>query len=130
MSAIPIPIRKMSDQERKDAELLAKFEVHKDFSKIFFDGYLLLNSERTIIKFNQAFCAKVNFDVKAIVLKKNPSAEDVFEWPMVNESQTVLDVIMKSTDATRIDELLLIKKENEQGYQVILGSYPFFNQQG
>lgn len=130
MSAIPIPIRKMSDQERKDAELLAKFEIHKDFSKIFFDGYLLLNSERKIIKFNQAFCAKVNFDVKAIVLKKNPSAEDVFDWPLVDESQTVLDVIMKSTDATRIDELLLTKKESEQVYQVILGSYPFFNQQG
>lgn len=128
MSAVAIPMMDISDQERKDAELLAKFEVFRDFTRIFLDGFVLINSQRKILKFNQGLCAA--FGVKAIDVKKLNSLDELLIMPNPGGFGTAIDDIVKATGPMRIDEVQATRPNNEKTYQLIIGSYPFFDVKG
>lgn len=128
MSAVAVPIRDISDQERKDAELLAKFEVYRDFTRIFLDGFVLVNAQRKILKFNQGLCAA--FGVKAIDVKKLSTIDDLVDMPNPAGTGSAIDEIMKATAPLRIDEIQATSKNGEKTYQLIIGSYPFFDARG
>lgn len=128
MSAVAIPIREISDQERKDAELLAKFEVYRDFTRIFLDGFVLINSQRKILKFNQGLCAA--FGVKAIEIKKLATIDDLIIMPNPNGVGSAVDEILKATGPLRIDEIQASRESGDKHYQLIVGSYPFFDAKG
>lgn len=128
MSAVAIPIREFSDQERKDAELLAKFEVYRDFTRIFLDGFVLINSQRKILKFNQGLCAA--FGVKAIDVKKLATIDDLITMPNPSGVGSAVDEVFKAQGPLRIDEIQGTRDNGEKVYQLILGSYPFFDATG
>ncbi|MEN9811022.1 MAG: hypothetical protein RLZZ488_2589 [Pseudomonadota bacterium] len=128
MSAVAIPIRDISDQERKDAELLAKFEVFRDFTRIFLDGFVLINSQRKILKFNQGLCAA--FGVKAIDVKKLGTIDDLITMPNPSGVGTAVDEILNAAGPLRIDEIQASRENGEKMYRLIVGSYPFFDSKG
>ncbi|MFZ9519703.1 MAG: diguanylate cyclase [Silvanigrellaceae bacterium] len=128
MSAVAIPIRDISEQEHKDAELLAKFEVFRDFTRIFLDGFVLINSQRKILKFNQGLCAA--FGVKAIDVKKLNTIDDLINMPNPSGVGSAVDEIMKAAGPLRIDEIQATRNNGENCYQLIVGSYPFFDSKG
>lgn len=128
MSAVAIPIREISEQERKDAELLAKFEVFRDFTRIFLDGFVLINAQRKILKFNQGLCAA--FGVKAIDVKKLNTLDDLIVMPNPNGMGSAIDEVIKASGPLRIDEIQATRESGEKSYQLILGSYPFFDAKG
>lgn len=128
MSAVAVPIRDITEQERKDAELLAKFEVYRDFTRIFLDGFVLINSQRRILKFNQGLCAA--FGIKAIDVKRLNTLDELAEMPSPNGHGSALDEIVRATAPLRIDEIQATRNNGQSRYQLILGSYPFFDAQG
>ncbi|MEN9824643.1 MAG: hypothetical protein RI953_388 [Pseudomonadota bacterium] len=128
MSAVAIPIRDISEQEHKDAELLAKFEVFRDFTRIFLDGFVLINSQRKILKFNQGLCAA--FGVKAIDVKKLSTIDELITMPNPSGIGSAVDEIMKAAGPLRIDEIQATRNNGENCYQLIVGSYPFFDSKG
>jgi PAS domain-containing protein len=95
MSAVAVPIRDISEQEHKDAELLAKFETYRDFTRIFLDGFVLINAQKKILKFNQGLCAA--FGVKAIDVKKLNTLDELIEMPNPSGNGSALDEILKAT---------------------------------
>ena len=128
MSAVAVPIRDITDQERKDADLLAKFETYRDFTRIFLDGFVLVNSQRKILKFNQGLCTA--FGVKAIDVKKLNTLDELITMPNPGGVGSALDEIMKATGPLRIDEVQATRNGGEKTYQLIIGSYPFFDAHG
>ena len=128
MSAVAVPIRDISEQEHKDAELLAKFETYRDFTRIFLDGFVLINAQKKILKFNQGLCAA--FGVKAIDVKKLNTLDELIEMPNPSGNGSALDEILKATSPLRIDEIQATRNNGENIYQLIVGSYPFFDARG
>ncbi len=128
MGAIALPIQELSDQERKDAELLAKFEQYRDFTRIFLDGFVLINGNKKILKFNQALCTA--FGVKAIDVKKLSTLDDLIDMPNPNGDGSSLDEVLNSSAPLRIDEIQARRVNDDKFYQLIMGSYPFFDAHG
>jgi GGDEF domain-containing protein len=128
MGAIALPIQEMSEQERKDAELLAKFEQYRDFTRIFLDGFVVINANKKILKFNQGLCAA--FGVKAIDVKKLNTLDELIEMPNPSGQGSALDEILNSSAPLRIDEIQARRVSDDKFYQLIIGSYPFFDARG
>jgi diguanylate cyclase (GGDEF)-like protein len=128
MSAVPMPVLGNTDQDRKDAELLAKFEVFRDFTRIFLDAFVLINAQRKILKFNQGLCAA--FGVKAIDVKRLGTIDDLITMPNPNGVGSAMDEIMRASGPLRLDEIQATRDNGEKNYQLILGSYPFFDSNG
>ncbi len=67
----------MSELIAENNKLIEKFEVHRDFTKVFLDGFILVNSKHNILKFNSAFCQIV--DLRAVDIRKVTNFDAILE---------------------------------------------------
>ena len=116
------------EQNARDARLLEKFEIHRDFSRLFLDGFVLINTERKIVKFNQMFCTTVG--MRAIDVRKVGTIDDTIVTDIQNSSKSAIDMILEGTTPLRIDEVQAKRKASNEFMQLIIGSYPFLDEDG
>ena len=116
------------EQAARDARLIEKFEIHRDFTRVFLDGFVLINSERKIVKFNQMFCTTVG--MRAIDVRKIASIDDTLATDIQNSAKSAIDMILESNTPLRIDEVQAKRKASNEFMQLIIGSYPFLDDEG
>ena len=118
----------MENQIILDSRLIEKFEVHKDFTRLFLDAFVLINGEHKILKFNSAFCQIV--ELRAIDIRKSANLDDLLSTKMPGSDKSAIDQLLSSQSPTRIDEVLAIKKINQQELTLIISSYPYYDGAG
>lgn len=112
--------------DSKRSELLAAFDVHRDFCRIFQDAYVLVDAgSGRIIKYNQMFCQMVS--CKAFDLRKEPRITELLDSP---EGSTDFARLLGSQQPLRVDELQLVRMRSGDELQVIASSYPFVSGDG
>jgi diguanylate cyclase (GGDEF)-like protein/PAS domain S-box-containing protein len=115
-------------QSISDSRLIEKFEAHRDFAKVFLDAFALVNNQRRILKFNQAFCAMLG--MRAIDVRKVALIEDLFTTEIHGSSKTAIDLILESSGSIRIDEVKAQRVHDKEPMQLIVSSYPYFDHDG
>ena len=116
------------EQNARDMRLIQKFEIHRDFSRVFLDGFVLINSQGKIIKFNQMFCTTVG--MRAIDVRKVASVDETLVTDIQNSAKSAIDMILEATTPLRIDEVQAKRKASNEFMQLIIGSYPFLDDDG
>jgi diguanylate cyclase (GGDEF)-like protein/PAS domain S-box-containing protein len=115
-------------QSVSDSRLIEKFEVHRDFAKVFLDSFVLINSKRNVLKFNQAFCAMLG--MRAIDVRKASLVDELFTTEIHGSSKTAVDLILESSGSIRIDEVKAQRVHDHESMQLIISSYPYFDSDG
>lgn len=109
-----------------DKILIDKFHIHKDFVNIFLDAFILITKEKKILKFNSAFCRLV--ELRAIDIKKLEYIDKILITKTPHHKQTAINQILHSNKSIRIDEVLAQNVINKKTLNLILSSYPYFDQ--
>ena len=118
----------MENQKVLDSRLIEKFEVHKDFTRLFLDAFILINREHKILKFNSAFCQIV--ELRAIDIRKSDNFDDMLKTDLPGGEQTAIDQLLQSQVPTRIDEVPAVNLINKKELTLIISSYPYHDSDG
>jgi diguanylate cyclase (GGDEF)-like protein/PAS domain S-box-containing protein len=111
-----------------DSRLIERFEVHRDFSRVFLDAFILVNREKKVLKFNQMFCSITG--LRAIDVRKAGSLDDILATRIQGSGKSALDMIFEAQGPLRIDEVQGRKLSTGELVQLIIGSYPYFDNDG
>lgn len=111
-----------------DSRLIERFEVHRDFTRIFLDAFVLVSRDRRVLKFNQMFCSITG--LRAIDVRKAARIEDILDTHIQGEARNAFEVILEAPGPLRVDEVQATKRGNGDQMQLILGSYPYFDSDG
>lgn len=111
-----------------EAELLEHFEVHRDFTRVFLDAFILITPNRKIIKFNQMFCSILG--IRAVDVKRAESVDDVMLTEIPGSSTSAFDVLLTATGPMRVDEIRATKVKANDTMYLIMSSYPYFDAGG
>jgi len=118
----------LEKQDVLDSRLMEKFELHKDFTRLFLDAFVLINREHKILKFNSAFSQIVG--LKAIDIRKIVNLDNVLLTNMPGSEQSAIDQLLNSMVPTRIDEVPAVNMTNQKGLVLIISSYPYYDADG
>jgi diguanylate cyclase (GGDEF)-like protein/PAS domain S-box-containing protein len=118
----------MNNTEATEALLLEKFEVHREFTKVFLDAFVLLTPKRKVIKFNQAFCTMLG--VRAIDVKKAETIDNLIRTEIQGSSKNVVDLMLETTSALRVDEVQAYRQHDDSFIQIIASSFPYLDAEG
>ena len=108
-----------------DSRLIEQFEVHREFTRIFLDAFVLVNRERCVLKFNQMFCTVSG--LRAIDVRKAPNIDACLTTRIQNSDKSAIDMILEATGPRRIDEVQATKVTSGDSMQLIVGSFPYFD---
>ncbi|MCA2959519.1 MAG: sensor domain-containing diguanylate cyclase [Silvanigrellales bacterium] len=111
-----------------DSRLIEQFEVHREFTRIFLDAFVLVNREQRVIKFNQMFCTISG--LRAIDVRKAPTLNAILTTQIHNSEKSALEMILEASGPLRIDEVQATKVASGESMQLIMGSFPYFDAQG
>lgn len=120
--------KKSETQTVLDSRLIERFEVHRDFTRVFIDAFVLINTEKKVLKFNQMFCTILG--MRAIDVRKAASIDALLRTEMPNSSQTAVEMVLNSTSPVRIDEVTAHKTQTDEEVQLIISSYPYLDDDG
>lgn len=118
----------MENQNVLDSRLIEKFEVHKDFTRLFLDAFILINREHKILKFNSAFCQIV--ELRAIDVRKIANFDAMLTTNIPGAEQSAIDQLLNSQVPTRIDEVPAVNVTNQKELTLIISSYPYHDADG
>ncbi len=118
----------MEKQNVLDSRLIEKFELHKDFTRLFLDAFILINREHKILKFNSAFCQIV--ELKAIDIRKIGNFDEMLGTSMAGTEKSAIGQLLTSQVPTRIDEVPAVNKINQKELTLIMSSYPYHDTDG
>ena len=118
----------MEKQNVLDSRLIEKFEIHKDFTRLFLDAFILINREHKILKFNSAFCQIV--ELRAIDIRKIASFDEMLSTKMPGVEESAIDQLLTSQVPTRVDEVPALNKSNQKELTLIISSYPYHDTDG
>ena len=118
----------MTGQDILDSKLIEKFELHKDFTRLFLDGFILINREHKILKFNPAFCQIV--ELRAIDVRKILLFDEILSTQMPGDNESAIDQLLHSQTPTRVDEVPALNKINQKNLTLIISSYPYYDTDG
>jgi diguanylate cyclase (GGDEF)-like protein len=118
----------LESQAILDSRLIEKFEVHKDFTRLFLDAFVLINREHKILKFNTAFCQIV--ELRAIDIRKSANFDDMLITRLPGTEQSAIEQLLTSQSPTRIDEVQAVNKMNQKELTLIISSYPYHDTNG
>lgn len=105
------------------ARLLALFEPHRNFTRIFQDAYVLVSADDMVLRYNQAFCTLTG--KKAFELKRNVRFSDLLTD---REPAGPLAALLHSDAPQRVDEIPIMRKSDSDVVQVIATSYPYHDE--
>lgn len=120
--------KKQENQTVLDSRLIEKFEVHRDFTRVFIDAFVLINIDKRVLKFNQMFCATLG--MRAIDVRKANSIDDLLRTEITNSSKSAIELILEATGPMRIDEVCARKGNSSEEMQLIVSSYPYLDDDG
>lgn len=86
-----------------DSRLIERFEIHRDFTRVFLDAFVLINAQRRVLKFNQMFCSLVG--MRAIDVRRAATFEELLKTEIAGSNKTALDLILETDSPLRIDEV-------------------------
>lgn len=109
-----------------ERKLIEKFEIHKDFTKIFLDAFVLITKERKILRFNAAFCRLTG--LRATDIKEIDEFEQILDLHASHDKRDILDQIFLEKKPTRIDDVLAKNLTNGRSLNLIISSYPYLDQ--
>jgi diguanylate cyclase (GGDEF)-like protein len=118
----------LEKQDVLDLKLIEKFEVHKDFTRLFLDAFVLINREHRILKFNSAFCQIV--ELRAIDIRKIVSFDRMLTTEMSGAKESALEQLLSSRVPTRVDEVSVFNATNKKTLTLIISSYPYYDVDG
>jgi diguanylate cyclase (GGDEF)-like protein/PAS domain S-box-containing protein len=111
-----------------EALLLDRFEIHREFTKVFLDAFILINPKRKVIKFNQAFCTMLG--VRAVDVKKSESIDSLIRTQIPGSLKDVIDLILEATSVQRVDEVQAFRQHDGSFIQLIVSSFPYTDNDG
>jgi len=111
-----------------DSRLIERFETHREFTRIFLDAFVLVNSARRVLKFNQMFCTIAG--VRAIDVRKANAIEDILKTEIPGSGKSAIELVLEATGPLRIDEVKSTRMASSEIMQLIIGSYPYFDEHG
>ena len=117
----------MENQNVLDSRLIEKFEVHRDFTRVFLDAFVLINKEQKVLKFNAAFCQIV--ELRSIDIRRIDNLKEMLLTTVSNDKGAI-DQLLESTTPTRIDEVPAINVTNRKNLTLIISSYPYCENDG
>lgn len=106
-------------------ELLERFEIHREFTRIFQDAFVLIDDSGHILKFNQMFCQLVKR--KSLELKKRPH---VYDHLNDHEGTQNLRNLINETSCVRMDEIEMQRISDGELLCLIASTFPFFSTNG
>ncbi|KAB8029789.1 sensor domain-containing diguanylate cyclase [Fluviispira multicolorata] len=118
----------MENQSVLDSRLIEKFEMHRDFTRVFLDAFILINREQKVLKFNSAFCQII--EQRAIDVRRIGSLKEMLLTTMPGTDQSAIDQLLESSNPTRIDEVAAINVTNRKEVTLIISSYPYYEDDG
>ncbi|MES2614958.1 MAG: diguanylate cyclase [Bdellovibrionota bacterium] len=118
----------MEKQDVLDSRLIEKFELHKDFTRLFLDAFVLINREHKILKFNSAFCQIA--ELRAVDVRKIGNFDSMITTHMPGVSQTAIDQLLTSHAPTRIDEVPAVNVTKQKELTLIISSYLYYDTDG
>jgi diguanylate cyclase (GGDEF)-like protein len=118
----------LEKQNILDSRLIEKFEIHKDFTRLFLDAFVLINREHKILKFNSAFCQIA--ELRAIDIRKIANFDEIIITTMPGIEQTAIEQLLLSEVPTRIDEVSAVNKASQKELTLIMSSYPYHDTDG
>lgn len=107
------------------SKLLALFEPHRNFTRIFQDAYALVSAEGKVLRHNQAFCTLTG--KTAYELKHNSLFYHLLVDP---EPNGPLATLLDADTPQRVDEMPVLRKSDSNIVQVITSSYPYQDEKG
>ncbi len=113
----------MEAQDVLDSRLIEKFEIHRDFTRVFLDAFVLINNEQKVLKFNSAFCQIV--ELRAIDIRRISNLKEMLFTSIPGSSKSAIDQLLESNTPTRIDEVPAINVTNRKEIFLIISSYPY-----
>lgn len=118
----------MTAQDVFDSRLIEKFEVHRDFTRVFLDAFVLINSEQKVLKFNTAFCQII--ELRSIDVRRIVNLKDMLLTTMPGNEKSAIDQILESNNPTRIDEVPATNIIKRKELILIISSYPYCESDG
>jgi diguanylate cyclase (GGDEF)-like protein len=107
----------------KSDQLLALFEPHRSFTRIFQDAYALVSADGHVLRYNQAFCTLTG--KKAFELKRNVRFNDLLADPEPNGQ---LSALLHSNTPLRLDEIPILRVADSDTLQAIVTSFPYHDE--
>ncbi len=117
-----------TDQITLEAKLIDRFELHREFTKVFLDAFILLTPQRKIVKFNQAFCTMLG--LRAVDVKKAGTIDDLLRTEIQGAEKTVVDLVLEATSTIRIDEVQAYRIHDGMFMQLIVSCFPYMDDDG
>lgn len=117
-----------AETSQSDAQLLEHFEVHRDFTRVFLDAFVLLTPDRRILKFNQMFCSMLG--LRAIDVKRAETINDLMHTEIPGSTASAFDVLLSASGPMRIDEIRAKKIKSNEDMNLITSSYSYFDDAG
>ncbi len=111
-----------------DSRFIDQFEIHRDFTRIFLDAFILLNHEKKVLKFNQMFCNMLG--IRAVDARKIANIEHALKTEIPSSQQSAFDMILTSATPLRIDEVHGLKIASGEELQLIISSFPYMDSDG
>lgn len=118
----------MESQDVLDSRLIEKFEVHRDFTRLFLDAFILINSQQKVLKFNTAFCQII--ELRSIDVRRIINLKDMLLAILPGTDKSAFEQILESSNPTRIDEVSAVNVTNGKTLTLIISSYPYCESDG
>lgn len=116
------------EEVNTDVQLLEQFEAHRDFARVFLDAFVLINPQRKVLKFNQMFCSILG--VRAVDVKRADSIDDLLLTEIPGSGNSAFDILLASIGPMRVDEIRARKVRVSEEMNLIMSSYPYFDESG
>jgi diguanylate cyclase (GGDEF)-like protein len=118
----------LENQNVLDSRLIEKFEIHRDFTRVFLDAFVLINKEHKVLKFNAAFCQIV--ELRSIDIRRIDNLKEMLLTSMPGSDKSAIDQLLESNSPTRIDEVPAVNVTNRKNLTLIISSYPYYETDG
>jgi diguanylate cyclase (GGDEF)-like protein len=118
----------LENQEVLDSRLIEKFEAHRDFTRVFLDAFVLINSAQKVLKFNAAFCQII--ELRSIDIRRIVNLNEMLHTSLPGNDKSAIDQILESSAPTRIDEVPAVNLTKGKNLTLIISSYPYCENDG
>jgi diguanylate cyclase (GGDEF)-like protein len=116
----------LENQTILDSRLIERFEVHRDFTRLFLDAFVLINNRHHILKFNSAFCQIA--ELRAIDVRRINLFDEILDTRIPGNEKTAVAELLSSQTPTRIDDVPALNLINQKKLNLIMSSYPYYDE--
>ncbi len=121
-------LSRTSPSTPNSVELLGQFDALRDFTRIFFDGFVLIDNDQRPLRFNQPFCSFLG--LRAVDMRRIKHLSELLDTRNEETGRRDLDDLLSSPTPTRADELAAINVFTKIRLSLIVSTYPFHSPGG